>query len=219
MQRRSLFLTAAAVLLSWGMIAPTANAGSVPLSTLLGTTTSFDGLDFTFSTYVPTGGAPSAANVDVTFGVFNGEIGFTLNGSFGALAGLTQDADLVYSVSSAAPISDAVLFGNPASIGTGFGSVSESIYSGSSIGGPTIGSLYIQNPTLYASTTLTPPSYMITIDKDIEAIGGSNGVSFSSVTQAFSVTGVPEPTSMALLGIGMTGFLAFRRLFKRTSVA
>jgi len=30
---------------------------------------------------------------------------------------------------------------------------------------------------------------------------------------------VPEPTSIALLGIGMTGFLAFRRLFKRTAVA
>jgi len=34
-----------------------------------------------------------------------------------------------------------------------------------------------------------------------------------------SVAGVPEPASLALLGIGMTGFLAFRRLFKKTSVA
>jgi len=33
------------------------------------------------------------------------------------------------------------------------------------------------------------------------------------------MTSVPEPTSIALLGIGMTGFLAFRRLFKRTATA
>ena len=35
----------------------------------------------------------------------------------------------------------------------------------------------------------------------------------------FVPTTVPEPGSMALLGIGMTSFLAFRRFFKRNPVA
>jgi hypothetical protein len=34
----------------------------------------------------------------------------------------------------------------------------------------------------------------------------------------FATSTVPEPTSFALLGIGMAGFLAYRRLFKRGSV-
>jgi PEP-CTERM motif len=40
-----------------------------------------------------------------------------------------------------------------------------------------------------------------------------------NVAVASTSTAIPEPTSMALLGIGMTGFLAFRRLFKRPAVA
>jgi hypothetical protein len=41
----------------------------------------------------------------------------------------------------------------------------------------------------------------------------------TSKTVGIGVTSapVPEPSSMALLGIGMTSFLAFRRLFKRNS--
>jgi PEP-CTERM motif len=53
------------------------------------------------------------------------------------------------------------------------------------------------------------------------AVSGLSGTPVSGsvaavVTSTASV--IPEPTSMALLGIGMTGFLAFRRFFKRASV-
>jgi hypothetical protein len=49
------------------------------------------------------------------------------------------------------------------------------------------------------------------------SFSGSANVVSSTVSVTPNV--IPEPTSMALLGIGMTGFLAFRRLFKRGSVA
>jgi len=46
---------------------------------------------------------------------------------------------------------------------------------------------------------------------------GDTGTVSASVTPLAPT--IPEPTSIALLGIGMTGFFAFRRLFKRTSAA
>lgn len=51
---------------------------------------------------------------------------------------------------------------------------------------------------------------------------GLSGLSTGYKTSTITVTptvGVPEPASFALLGIGMTGFLAFRRLFKRQAIA
>ena len=58
------------------------------------------------------------------------------------------------------------------------------------------------------------------VQKDIDdhtAVALAQSLSF--VDQGYSAATVPEPASLALLGIGMTGFLAFRRFFKKTSVA
>jgi len=64
-----------------------------------------------------------------------------------------------------------------------------------------------------STTTINDPS------ENWTTIFGVNGS--GPVTTAFGIqeTVVPEPSTMALLGIGMTGFLAFRRFFKRHAAA
>jgi len=56
---------------------------------------------------------------------------------------------------------------------------------------------------------------------DFTTLVGHAGVTTKAAGLGLSevASAVPEPTSLALLGIGMSGFFAFRRFFKRTSVA
>jgi len=67
----------------------------------------------------------------------------------------------------------------------------------------------------FTFTTGSPVGDVFLSHADIVLLPGTSAAQSVSVASS----AVPEPASVALLGIGMTGFLAFRRFFKRTSVA
>jgi hypothetical protein len=72
-----------------------------------------------------------------------------------------------------------------------------------------------------SSTPYSSAAADISIAKVTSQAGGVNGGGSGMLTTgvSFGAASVPEPSSMALLGIAMTSFLAFRRYFKRSAIA
>jgi hypothetical protein len=208
-----------------------AQAGPIPLPSTLpplevpGNFAVVNNLKFSDFTYTatPLGSPPLDSGITVSeFHSVPGNPGITFSAGFAAAAQHTVDYKIGYRVDtfdgtqiSAAYLSlgGFVTFG-----GSGSVSISETV---TDLGGTIISKVPFQvsGPGQTSDTSpLLPPATTILVTEDILVTGGSNGAAFSFANQGFATT-VPEPCSMALLGIGVSALFTLRRFLKRTSVA
>jgi hypothetical protein len=197
--------------------APAAHAVPVPLSTLIGGGTKTCG-DKLFSDffYSYTGNMPAASGVNVDCVTIDGNLGLEFQGGFLDLpGGNASDALIKYIVTVTDPrfvISDAHIQGNPKVFGTlGIMSVTDTFLpdapNSMGISDTKPGPL----PTLSDFTIFATGYKTLHVQKDILAfaIGETSFATMSFVDQTYSQTGVPEPGTLGLLGIGLLGFVGY----------
>lgn len=234
MTRRSFFFSMAAGLLALSVSGMEARAGQILLPTTLDQLLpagnfavvgpepdTFSNFSFSSSAIPPT--TPVLDPSQVTVSEFHAGIenGITLSGAMFAPANTIVDYAISYVVTAPAgfTIFDALLSGVFSTFGgTGTVSVGETLIDASTLA--VLGTLEISSPPGSVSDTINFAGVTsILVQKDILLNGGSNGASISIINQGYSSGAVPEPASMALFGIGLSGLLTFRRFFRRTSVA
>jgi PEP-CTERM motif len=81
-------------------------------------------------------------------------------------------------------------------------------------------SVYLATGTVFFDTVTTTTD-LTQLASQIKLVSETVVASANTQTYtplSFSVVSVPEPTSMSLIGIGMAGFLTFRRWYKRFAI-
>lgn len=210
----------AAILIASSALGTSARADFVLLSALVngGSIQSGDKL-FTNFTYKATGDMPPATAVTVqTITDAAGNFGIEFQGGFSdQVGGGSSDALIGYRVAVTDPnrrITDAHIAGNP-SVAGGTGSivVTETFIPGAS-NTMSISSINPGATNNTDSTVFATPVSFLDVQKDILAFAGTGVPNLSFVDQTFSQS-MPEPASVALLGLGLGAVVASRRFTRR----
>jgi len=199
--------------------APAARA--VTLKTLVdgGTKTCGDKFFNNFK-YSATGDMPTDLAVNVDCITIAGNFGLEFQGAFGDTPTSPggSDALISYTVTVTDPrfvITDAHIYGNPAILppgGTGIMSVTDTFHPDA----PNIMNIFDVKPDfpnqLSDFTTFSTGYKTLHVQKDIFGFALRGFATMSFVDQTYSQTGqtgVPEPGTLGLLGIGLLGFVGY----------
>jgi hypothetical protein len=235
MTRRLLSLALAAGLLFVSLGSLSARAGQIPLPTTMDQLLPAGNFavvgpepdtfsNFSFSSSAIPAGTPvlPASQLNVSEFHSGPENGLEFSGAMFAPAGTIVDYKISYIVT--APVGQSIFdaflgvtYNVPVG-STGLVSIGESLFN--AVTGAPIGALTVSSPPGTIGDMITFAGVQsILVKKDIFLLGGSLGAGVSIIDQGYSSGAVPEPASMALLGIGLSGLLTFRRFFKRTAHA